>query len=132
MGYDTIATPEEEFVAEAQRPHKKDILKKSPDGKNTRGGGGGRIIGGGEEPLRAARRLLQKAPPLLFFDEATSALDTHTEQALMANINSILREKGRTSVFVAHRLRTIFDADLIIVLREGAVAEMGTHQQLID
>ena len=77
-------------------------------------------------------RLLLKDPPLLFFDEATSALDTHTEQALMNNINGILREKGRTSVFVAHRLRTIYDADLIIVLREGSVAEMGTHKELID
>jgi ABC-type sugar transport system ATPase subunit len=48
------------------------------------------------------------------------------------NINSILREKGRTSVFVAHRLRTIFDSDLIIVLKEGQVAEMGTHRELID
>jgi ABC transporter ATM len=71
-------------------------------------------------------------PPLLFFDEATSALDTHTEQALMQNINSILREKARTSVFVAHRLRTIYDSDKIIVLKEGQVAESGTHRELID
>ena len=76
--------------------------------------------------------LLFFIPPLLFFDEATSALDTHTEQALMLNINGILREKSRTSVFVAHRLRTIFDSDLIIVLKEGSVAEMGTHRELID
>lgn len=62
----------------------------------------------------------------------TSALDTHTEQTLLQNINSILKEKGRTSVFVAHRLRTIFDSDKIIVLRGGQVAESGTHSQLID
>ncbi|TKA32263.1 Iron-sulfur clusters transporter ATM1, mitochondrial, partial [Cryomyces minteri] len=71
-------------------------------------------------------------PPLLFFDEATSALDTYTEQTLLANISSILKEKSRTSVFVAHRLRTIYDSDLIIVLREGNVAEQGTHDKLID
>jgi ATP-binding cassette, subfamily B (MDR/TAP), member 7 len=68
----------------------------------------------------------------LFFDEATSALDTHTEQALLQNINSILKEKQRTSVFVAHRLRTIYDCDLIIVLSDGKVAESGTHEELIN
>ncbi|KAF2083266.1 hypothetical protein K490DRAFT_52109, partial [Saccharata proteae CBS 121410] len=62
----------------------------------------------------------------------TSALDTHTEQALLQNINSILKEKSRTSVFVAHRLRTIYDSDLIIVLRNGEVAEQGTHDKLVD
>lgn len=62
----------------------------------------------------------------------TSALDTHTEQALLNHINSLVKEKKRTSVFVAHRLRTIYDSDVIIVLREGNVAESGTHQQLID
>jgi ABC transporter ATM len=77
-------------------------------------------------------RLILKDPPLLFFDEATSALDTHTEQALLSHINSILKEKKRTSVFVAHRLRTIYDCDLIIVLKAGQVAESGTHEQLVD
>jgi ATP-binding cassette subfamily B (MDR/TAP) protein 7 len=59
-------------------------------------------------------------------------LDTHTESALLQNINSIIKERGRTSVFIAHRLRTVYDADLIIVLKEGRVAEQGTHRQLID
>jgi ATP-binding cassette subfamily B (MDR/TAP) protein 7 len=62
----------------------------------------------------------------------TSALDTHTEAALLQNINSIIKERDRTSVFIAHRLRTVYDADLIIVLKEGRVAEQGTHRQLID
>ena len=61
----------------------------------------------------------------------TSALDTHTEQLLLQNINSILKEKARTSVFVAHRLRTIYDSDRIIVLQGGHVAESGTHAQLL-
>jgi ABC transporter ATM len=77
-------------------------------------------------------RLILKDPPLLFFDEATSALDTHTESALLSNISSILKDKARTSVFIAHRLRTIYDSDLIIVLKDGEVAEMGTHEQLND
>jgi ATP-binding cassette subfamily B (MDR/TAP) protein 7 len=89
-------------------------------------------LAGGEKQRLAVSRLILKDPPLLFFDEATSALDTHTESALLNNINSILKEKKRTSVFVAHRLRTIYDSDLIIVLRDGQVAEQGTHDRLVD
>jgi ABC transporter ATM len=62
----------------------------------------------------------------------TSALDTYTEHALLQNINSILKEKARTSVFVAHRLRTIYDSDQILVLKEGRAAEMGSHRELLD
>lgn len=62
----------------------------------------------------------------------TSALDTHTEASLLGNINSILKEKSRTSVFVAHRLRTIYDSDVIIVLKDGKVAETGSHEKLVD
>lgn len=62
----------------------------------------------------------------------TSALDTHTEHTLLQNINNILKEKSRTSVFIAHRLRTIYDCDQIIVLQDGQVAEMGTHTELIE
>lgn len=61
----------------------------------------------------------------------TSALDTYTEQALLQNINEILKDNARTSVFVAHRLRTIFDSDTILVLRDGLVAESGNHRQLL-
>jgi ATP-binding cassette, subfamily B (MDR/TAP), member 7 len=59
-------------------------------------------------------------------------LDTYTEQALLQNINSIIKEKARTSVFVAHRLRTIYDSDQILVLKDGIVAESGTHAQLLE
>jgi ABC transporter ATM len=62
----------------------------------------------------------------------TSALDTYTEQALLQNINSIIKEKARTSVFVAHRLRTIYDSDQILVLQDGHVVESGTHAQLLE
>jgi len=130
--YGNITASNDQIVAVAQRAHIHEIIQKFPDGYSTMVGERGMMISGGEKQRLAVSRLLLKDPPLLFFDEATSALDTHTEQALMANINSILREKARTSVFVAHRLRTIYDADLIIVLKDGSVAEMGTHQELID
>ena len=91
----------------------------------------GMMISGGEKQRLAVARLILKDPPLLFFDEATSALDTYTEQTLLQNINSILKEKARTSVFVAHRLRTIYDSDIIFVLKEGHVFEQGTHAELL-
>jgi ABC transporter ATM len=130
--YGSINATHDEVVAVAKRAHVHNTIQSFPDGYDTKVGERGLMISGGEKQRLAVSRILLKDPPLLFFDEATSALDTHTEQALMLNINSILREKGRTSVFVAHRLRTIFDSDLIIVLKEGQVAEMGTHRELID
>jgi ATP-binding cassette subfamily B (MDR/TAP) protein 7 len=78
---------------------------------------------------------MSSLPPCSFHivnSSQTSALDTHTEQALLTHINSLVREKKRTSVFIAHRLRTIYDSDVIIVLKAGNVAESGTHQQLVD
>ena len=91
----------------------------------------GMMISGGEKQRLAIARMLLKDPPLLFFDEATSALDTYTEQTLLQNINSILKEKARTSVFIAHRLRTIFDSDIIFVLKDGQVVEQGNHAELL-
>jgi ATP-binding cassette subfamily B (MDR/TAP) protein 7 len=128
---DMSASPEKVHAA-AQRAQIHDIVSSFPEGYKTMVGERGMMISGGEKQRLAVSRLILKDPPLLFFDEATSALDTHTEQALMQNINSILREKARTSVFVAHRLRTIYDSDKIIVLKEGQVAESGTHRELID
>lgn len=130
--YGKIDASQEDVIAAAKRARIHDTIATFPDGYATKVGERGLMISGGEKQRLAMSRLLLKDPPLLFFDEATSALDTHTEQALMTNINGILREKGRTSVFVAHRLRTIFDSDLIIVLKAGKVVETGTHRELVD
>jgi ABC transporter ATM len=130
--YGDMSASHEKVLAAARRAKIHDIVSKFPDGYQTMVGERGMMISGGEKQRLAVSRLILKDPPLLFFDEATSALDTHTEQALMQNINSILKEKARTSVFVAHRLRTIYDSDKIIVLKEGQVAESGTHRELID
>ena len=130
--YGNLDAPHEQVIAAAKRAHIHDKIETWRYGYQTKVGERGLMISGGEKQRLAMSRLILKDPPLLFFDEATSALDTHTEQALMANINSILKDKRRTSVFVAHRLRTIYDADLIIVLREGSLVEMGSHRELMD
>ncbi|KAF2445365.1 P-loop containing nucleoside triphosphate hydrolase protein [Karstenula rhodostoma CBS 690.94] len=130
--YGNLDATDAQVMEAARRAHVHDTISNFPDGYNTMVGERGMMISGGEKQRLAVSRLILKDPPLLFFDEATSALDTHTEQALLSHINSILKEKKRTSVFVAHRLRTIYDSDLIIVLRAGSVAESGTHEQLVD
>ncbi|KAK2734805.1 Iron-sulfur clusters transporter atm1, mitochondrial [Myotisia sp. PD_48] len=124
------ATPEAVRYA-AQRAHIHELIERLPAGYDTPVGERGMMISGGEKQRLAISRLILKDPPLLFFDEATSALDTYTEQALLQNINSILKDKARTSVFVAHRLRTIYDSDQILVLKDGVVAESGNHAELL-
>ncbi|KAL8738914.1 MAG: hypothetical protein Q9181_000366 [Wetmoreana brouardii] len=130
--YGNIEASREEVEKAARRARIHEIVQGLPGGYGTMVGERGMMISGGEKQRLAVSRLILKNPPLLFFDEATSALDTHTEQALLQNINSILKEEGRTSVFVAHRLRTINDSDKIIVLKNGGVAESGTHNELIE
>ena len=129
--YGNMNASSEDVRNAAKRARVHEIVDGLPEGYNTMVGERGMMISGGEKQRLAVSRLILKDPPLLFFDEATSALDTYTEQSLLQNINSILKEKARTSVFVAHRLRTIFDSDKIIVLKDGHVAESGTHNQLL-
>ncbi|ERF72941.1 Iron-sulfur clusters transporter atm1 [Endocarpon pusillum Z07020] len=130
--YGRIDATRDEVRKAAQRAKIHDLVERLPAGYNTMVGERGMMISGGEKQRLAVSRLILKDPPLLFFDEATSALDTYTEQMLLQNINSILKEKARTSVFVAHRLRTIFDSDIIFVLKNGQVAESGTHHELLN
>ncbi|CAI7572332.1 unnamed protein product [Penicillium glandicola] len=130
--YGRIDASDEEVRRAAERAHIHKLIDGLPDGYETAVGERGMMISGGEKQRLAISRLILKDPQLFFFDEATSALDTYTEQALLQNINSILKDKSRTSVFVAHRLRTIADSDQILVLKEGHVAEMGSHRELLE
>lgn len=100
-----------------------------PDGYDTLVGERGLKLSGGEKQRVAVARVLLKNPPVLVLDEATSALDSRTEQQLQAALDQAAQ--GRTTLVIAHRLSTITDADTIIVMIDGRIAELGNHQDLV-
>lgn len=106
-----------------------DFIEQLPDGFDTQVGERGLKLSGGEKQRVAIARTLLKAPPILILDEATSALDTQTEKEIQAALDVV--SKDRTTLVIAHRLSTVIDADEIIVLKAGEIAERGTHDQLL-
>jgi ATP-binding cassette subfamily B protein len=106
------------------------FISKLPLGYEQVVGERGMGLSGGQIQRLCIARALYHDPRLLVFDEATSALDTQSESNIIGNMNEIL--KGRTAVIIAHRLSTIMRADKILVLYEGAVAEQGRHEELVD
>ena len=100
-----------------------------PQGYRTPVGERGLKLSGGEKQRVAIARTILKAPPILILDEATSALDTATEQEIQSALDQVSR--GRTTLVIAHRLSTVVNADRIIVLKDGRIAEQGTHGELI-
>ena len=106
------------------------FIKRLPDGYNTEVGERGLKLSGGEKQRVAIARVLLKKPAIYIFDEATSALDTHTEREIQNNLEEI--SVGATTLTIAHRLSTVINADNIIVLDHGIIAEQGTHEQLLE
>ncbi|MCT8990888.1 ABC transporter ATP-binding protein/permease [Chelativorans sp. SCAU2101] len=105
------------------------FIESLPAGYDTLVGERGLKLSGGEKQRVAIARTILKAPPILILDEATSALDTHTEQEIQAALDLVSRD--RTTLVIAHRLSTVIGADEIIVLRDGRIAERGTHRTLL-
>ncbi|GLB40613.1 putative iron-sulfur clusters transporter ATM1 [Lyophyllum shimeji] len=130
--YGRLDASDEEVWQAAMRANVHHTILSLPEGYKTQVGERGLMISGGEKQRLAVARVLLKDPPILFFDEATSALDANTESELMKNINSTLLDKARTSIFIAHRLRTVVESDLIIVMKDGEVVEEGTHEELLQ
>ena len=106
-----------------------DFVLRLPDGYDTRVGERGLKLSGGEKQRVAIARTILKDPRILILDEATSALDTRTEQEIQSALRAVARD--RTTLVIAHRLSTVVDADEIIVLQDGRVAERGRHARLL-
>ncbi|MCA8933586.1 MAG: ABC transporter ATP-binding protein/permease [Rhodospirillaceae bacterium] len=124
-----LASPAE--VEEAARlAHIHTFIMGLPDGYQTRVGERGLKLSGGEKQRVAIARTILKRPSILLFDEATSALDTATEREIQANLKEVSRE--RTTLVIAHRLSTVVDADEILVMEAGRIAERGRHRELLD
>src|SRR5204863_3326606 len=116
-------------LASAQAAAAHDFIMRLPMGYETKIGESGLAISGGQKQRIAIARAVYHQPAVLVFDEATSALDTESERAVQRNLGELLR--GRTSFVIAHRLSTIRDADQILVLEKGRLAESGSHDELM-
>ncbi|MEE9314929.1 MAG: ABC transporter ATP-binding protein/permease [Rhizobiaceae bacterium] len=127
--YGRVDASEKEVQLAADRAQIGDFIARLPQGFDTQVGERGLMLSGGEKQRVAIARTLLKAPPILILDEATSALDTRTEQDIKQALDIVSTD--RTTVVIAHRLSTIIDADEIIVLEAGEIAERGTHRQLL-
>ncbi|MFT5756307.1 MAG: ABC-type transport system involved in Fe-S cluster assembly fused permease/ATPase subunit [Alteromonadaceae bacterium] len=110
--------------------HLDEFIKLLPDGVETVVGERGLKLSGGEKQRVAIARTIIKNPPILIFDEATSSLDSHSEQAILAAFREVSQHS--TSLVIAHRLSTIVDADRIIFIDKGAIAEEGSHSTLLE
>jgi ABC-type transport system involved in Fe-S cluster assembly fused permease/ATPase subunit len=127
--YGRTDATEEDVSQAAERAQIKDFIARLPQGFDTQVGERGLKLSGGEKQRVAIARTLLKAPPILILDEATSALDTQTEQEIKSALDIV--SQNRTTVVIAHRLSTVIDADEIIVLEAGEIAERGTHGALL-
>ncbi len=121
---------DEQVIAAAREAHAHSFIKRMPDGYNTHVDEGGGNLSAGQKQLLCIARVMLSLPPMLILDEATSSIDTMTELRVQRAFEKMMR--GRTSFIVAHRLSTIKEADLILVMRDGNIVEQGTHEQLLE
>lgn len=129
IAYGRAGATQSEIEAAAAQAQISDFIHTLPKGFASEVGERGLKLSGGEKQRVAIARTLLKAPPILILDEATSALDTHTEREIQAALDEV--SKNRTTLVIAHRLSTIVNADEIICLKDGVIAERGRHEDLI-
>ena len=121
---------EEEIVSAAKQAHAHSFIKRLPMGYDTVIGESGGNLSQGQRQLLCIARVMLCLPPMLFLDEATSSIDTRTELKIQKAFDTMMQ--GRTSFIVAHRLSTIREADVILVMRDGQVIEQGKHEELLS
>ncbi len=121
---------DEEVIFAAKQAHAHSFIKRLPQGYDTVIGESGGSLSQGQKQLLCIARVMLCLPPMLFLDEATSSIDTRTEVKIQEAFNTMMR--GRTSFIVAHRLSTIREADLILVMRDGHIVEQGSHAELLE
>ena len=130
IAYGALAgTPRADIERAAEAAYVVEFAAELPQGLDTRIGERGALLSGGQRQRIAIARALLKDAPVLILDEATSALDTESERRIQAALAHLMR--GRTTLVIAHRLSTIEKADRIVVLRDGAIVETGSHAELI-
>ena len=120
---------EEEIIAAAKASHAHSFIKRLPNGYDTVISEDGGSLSQGQKQLLCITRVMLCLPPMLILDEATSSIDTRTEIRIQKAFATMM--EGRTSFIVAHRLSTIREADVILVMRDGRIIEQGTHETLM-
>ncbi len=120
---------DEEVIAAAKASHAHSFIKRLPNGYDTVIGEDGGSLSQGQKQLLCITRVMLCLPPMLILDEATSSIDTRTEIKIQEAFAHLMQ--GRTSFIVAHRLSTIREADIILVMRDGHIIEKGNHEELL-
>lgn len=129
IAYGKIKASEQEIEQAAKLAAADDFIIALPEGYETKVGERGVKLSGGQKQRIAIARAFLKNPPVMVFDEATSALDTKTEKQIQKSLDKLA--ESRTTLIIAHRLSTIINADRIVVLHNGEIAEIGTHKELM-
>ena len=130
IAYGCPGAGDEEIIEAAKNAHAHSFIKRLPNGYDTVIAEGGNNLSAGQRQLLCIARAMLSLPPMLILDEATSSIDTRTEKKIQSAFAKMMQ--GRTTFIVAHRLSTIKEADVILVMRDGRVIEKGKHEQLLE
>ena len=129
ISYGNPNATQEQIIAAAKAAHAHSFIKRLPDGYNTKIGEGGASLSQGQRQLLCIARIMLCEPEILILDEATSSIDTRTEMRIQKAFKTAMR--GKTAFIVAHRLSTIKDSDVILVMKDGNIIEQGNHTELL-
>lgn len=131
IAYGLPGATDEQIIAVAKSANAHDFISKFPQGYDTQVGDRGAQLSGGQKQRIAIARILLKNPKILLLDEATSALDSESEYIVQQALDDVVGSGDRTTIIIAHRLSTIRNADVIAVVKDGRIAEQGSHDQLM-